>query len=134
MPSDIIVTVNYIDAMVAKLKKAEKRLQEQKKLEMAIITFIDIDKNGTQIMTSGAITGQPGESINDSYSTKEPLKTLKNEGYEVVFNNFDIPGMVQRFDNNDLQPQVFTIGLKKVAQIESNLKIVRDKSEATIIK
>ncbi|WP_244179741.1 mucin-binding protein [Lactobacillus acidophilus] len=101
---------------------------------MAIITFIDIDKNGTQIMTSGAITGQPGESINDSYSTKEPLKTLKNEGYEVVFNNFDIPGMVQRFDNNDLQPQVFTIGLKKVAQIESNLKIVRDKSEATIIK
>ena len=134
VPSDIIVTVNYIDAMVAKLKKAEKRLQEQKKLEMAIITFIDIDKNGTQIMTSGAITGQPGESINDSYSTKEPLKTLKNEGYEVVFNNFDIPGMVQRFDNNDLQPQVFTIGLKKVAQIESNLKIVRDKSEATIIK
>ena len=76
------------------------------------------------------------ESVDWIYfeDTHLAVDKLKNEGYEVVFNNFDIPGMVQRFDNNDLQPQVFTIGLKKVAQIEPNLKIVRDKSEATIIK
>lgn len=133
-PNDIIITVNYVDATLAKLKAAEKRLQEQKKVETAIITFVDIGKNGAQIMTSGAITGQPGESINDSYSTKEALKALKDAGYEVVFNNFDIPGTIQRFANNDLQPQVFTIGLKKAAQNEYGLKIVKDKSKVAVIK
>ena len=126
VPEDCIVTVNYVDATIAQLKAAEKRLQEQKRVETAVITFIDIEKNGAQIMTSGALTGQPGDSINDTYSTKEPLKALRNAGYEVVFNNFDIPGTVQRFDNDDLQPQVFTIGLKKVAENEPSLKIVKD--------
>lgn len=42
-----------------------------------------------------------------------PLRVLKQLGYEAVFDNFDAPGVIQRFDNNDLLPQVFTIGLKK---------------------
>ncbi|MCT3601272.1 mucus-binding protein [Lactobacillus amylovorus] len=53
-----------------------------------------------------------------------PLRVLKQLGYEAVFDNFDAPGVIQRFDNNDLLPQVFTIGLKKVTQNKQSLKIV----------
>ncbi|WP_283112131.1 mucus-binding protein [Lactobacillus gallinarum] len=53
-----------------------------------------------------------------------PLRVLKQLGYEAVFDNFDAPGVIQRLDNNDLLPQVFTIGLKKVTQNKQSLKIV----------
>lgn len=53
-----------------------------------------------------------------------PLRVLKQLGYETVFDNFDAPGVIQRLDNNDLLPQVFTIGLKKVTQNKQSLKIV----------
>lgn len=92
--------------------------------QTAIISFIDVGRNGTLITSSGALTGQPGESINDLYSTEIPLKVLKQTGYVVVFNNFDAPGVTQRFDNNDMVPQIFTIGLKKAAQNNQRLKIV----------
>ena len=84
--------------------------------QVAIVNFIDIDHNGTSLTSSGPLVGKPGESINDLYSTEIPLKVIKKAGYKVVFNNFDNDGFVQRFDNNDLMTQVFTIGVSKKAQ------------------
>lgn len=81
--------------------------------QVAIINFIDIDKNGAQLTSSGPLVGKPGESINDLYSTEIPLKAIEDAGYEIVFNNFDREGVVQRFDNNDLMTQIFTIGVRK---------------------
>lgn len=131
---DYIVTVNYVDRALAKIKAAERKLQEQKRVETAIVTFIDVGENGAQITTSGALTGQPGDSINDFYSTQETINSLKKLGYEVVFNNFDIPGVVQHFDNNDLEPQVFTVGLKKKATNERGLTVIKDESDFAVIK
>ena len=37
------------------------------------------------------------------------------DSYHVVFNGFDDNGTIQRFDNNDLMTQVFTIGLRKIS-------------------
>ncbi|RHX81811.1 mucus-binding protein [Lactobacillus helveticus] len=54
---------------------------------------------------------------------------LKQLGYKVVFDNFEAPGVIQRFDNNDLLPQVFTIGLNKVAQDEPSLKLVDNQQQ-----
>lgn len=81
--------------------------------QVAIVNFIDVDHNGMQLTSSGPLTGKPGDSINDLYSTEIPLKAIRNAGYEVVFNSFDRDGFIQRFDNNDLMIQVFTIGVRK---------------------
>lgn len=81
--------------------------------QVAIINFIDIDKNGAQLTSSGPLVGKPGESINDLYSTEIPLRAIEDAGYEIVFNNFDRDGVTQRFDNNDLMTQIFTIGVRK---------------------
>ena len=83
--------------------------------QVAIINFIDLDHDGKQLTSSGPLTGKPGESINDLYSTELPLKAIERAGYHVVFNGFDDNGTIQRFDNNDLMTQVFTIGLRKIS-------------------
>lgn len=99
----------------AKLKQIRKQHEEDKsdKEQIAIINYIDLDQNGKQLTSSGPLTGKPGDSINDLYSTDIPLKAITKAGYEVVFNSFDDTDAVQRFDNNDLMTQVFTIGLRK---------------------
>ena len=102
--------VNEAEATAA--QNAAANLHDQ----VAIVNFIDIDHNGTSLTSSGPLVGKPGESINDLYSTEIPLKVIKKAGYKVVFNNFDNDGFVQRFDNNDLMTQVFTIGVSKKAQ------------------
>lgn len=88
--------------------------------QVAIVNFIDIDHNGESLTSSGPLVGKPGESINDLYSTEIPLKVIKKAGYKVVFNNFDNEGFIQRFDNNDLMTQVFTIGVSKKAKEAEN--------------
>lgn len=95
---------------------AEQQRYNEPQAQVAIINFIDIDHNGMQLTSSGPLTGKPGESINDLYSTDIPLRAIQNAGYEVVFNNFDRDGFIQRFDNNDLMPQIFTIGVRKRRQ------------------
>lgn len=87
--------------------------EEEPKDQVAIINFIDVDHNGVQLTSSGPLVGKPGESINDLYSTRIPLKAIEKAGYEVVFNNFDRDGFVQRFDNNNLMTQIFTIGVRR---------------------
>lgn len=83
--------------------------QDQNHDQVAIINFIDLDHDGKQLTSSGPLTGKPGESINDLYSTELPLKVIERAGYHVVFNGFDDNGAIQRFDNNDLMTQVFTL-------------------------
>ncbi len=93
---------------------------------MAIINFIDLDNNGKQLTSSGPLTGKPGESINDLYSTEIPLKAIAQTGYHVVFNGFDGDGQIQKFNNNDLMTQVFTVGLSKAKKVEAE-KITPEK-------
>lgn len=81
--------------------------------QVAFVNFIDLDNEGMQLTSSGPLVGEPGESINDLYSTAIPLRVSRKAGYEVVFNTFDKKGVVQRFNNNDLLTQIFTIGVRK---------------------
>lgn len=81
--------------------------------QVAFVNFIDLDNEGMQLTSSGPLVGEPGESINDLYSTAIPLRVIRQAGYEVVFNTFDKKGVVQRFNNNDLLTQIFTIGVRK---------------------
>lgn len=81
--------------------------------QVAFVNFIDIDNGGVQLTSSGPLVGDPGDSINDLYSTKIPLKVIKQAGYEVVMDTFDKKGFVQRFDNNDMMTQIFTIAVRK---------------------
>lgn len=96
--------------------------------QVAIVNFIDIDHNGASLTSSGPLVGKPGDSINDLYSTEIPLKVIKKAGYHVVFNNFDSDGFVQRFDNNDLMTQVFSIGVSK--KIKTKDELIKNKEIA----
>lgn len=101
-------------------KMAETSENPKAETQEAVINFIDLDQNGKQLTSSGVLRGMPGESINDLYSSEIPLKVTKKAGYKVVFNNFDIPGVTQRFSNNKVMIQIFTIGLSKKDSTEGN--------------
>lgn len=90
----------------------EKGIERRSDEQMAIINFIDLDNNGKQITSSGPLYGLPGEVINNLYSTKVPMKAIERAGFEVVFNNFDGEGQEQKFNNNHLLTQIFTVGLR----------------------
>lgn len=81
-------------------------------VQTAIINFIDIDDHGHSITSSGKLSGRVGDSINDLYSTEIPLKVLKEQGYRVVFDDFNENSERQYFKESVL-PQIFTIGLSK---------------------
>lgn len=97
--------------------------------QVAIINFIVLDNNGKQLTSSGPLTGKPGESINDLYSTEIPLKAIAQTGYHVVFNGFDGDGQIQKFNNNDLMTRVFTVGLSKSAKSETKAKAPEKQSD-----
>lgn len=90
----------------------EKGIERRSDEQMAIINFIDLDNNGKQITSSGPLYGLPGEVINNLYSTQVPMKAIERAGFDVVFNNFDGDGQVQKFNNNHLLTQIFTVGLR----------------------
>ncbi|MDB6234048.1 mucin-binding protein, partial [Lactobacillus amylovorus] len=100
--------------------------------QVAIINFIVLDNNGKQLTSSGPLTGKPGESINDLYSTEIPLKAIAQTGYHVVFNGFDGDGQIQKFNNNDLMTQVFTVGLSKSAKSETKAKAPEKQSDVDL--
>ena len=81
-------------------------------VQTAIINFIDIDDHGHSITSSGKLSGRVGDSINDLYSTEIPLKVLKEQGYRVVFDDFNENSERQYFKESVL-PQIFTIGLSR---------------------
>lgn len=117
-------------------KVDEKGIERRSDEQMAIINFIDLDNNGKQITSSGPLYGLPGEVINNLYSTEVPMKAIEKAGFTVVFNNFDGDGQVQKFNNNHLVTQIFTVGLKHSTQdselsdsaqaLAQNQQIVRD--------
>lgn len=85
--------------------------------QIAVVNFIDIDHNSKLITSSGKLVGKAGESINDLYSTKIPLKVLKEHGYHVIFNSFDDQDKIRYFNENPL-PQVFNVGISKKLHVE----------------
>lgn len=105
-----------------KAAASELKPKKDQNDQVAIINFIVLDNNGKQLTSSGPLTGKPGESINDLYSTEIPLKAIAQTGYHVVFNGFDGDGQIQKFNNNDLMTQVFTVGLSKSAKSETKAK------------
>lgn len=90
----------------------QTKLTDDSDVQTAIINFIDIDDHGHSITSSGKLSGRVGESINDLYSTEIPLKVLKEQGYRVVFDDFNENSERQYFKESVL-PQIFTIGLSK---------------------
>lgn len=78
--------------------------------QVAIINFIVLDNNGKQLTSSGPLTGKPGESINDLYSTEIPLKAIAQIGYHVVF----------------------TVGLSKSAKSETKAKAPEKQSDVDL--
>ena len=101
-------------AKVEPKSQPQTRTKSQKKpIQMAVVNFIDLDQNGRQLTSSGILKGYAGSSINALYSTKIPLKIIKQAGYHIVFNNFDIPDTVQKFGNQPSIVQIFTIGLSR---------------------
>ncbi len=90
----------------------QKTDSKNNKVQTAIINFIDIDDHGHSITSSGKLSGRVGESINDLYSTEIPLKVLKEQGYKVIFDDFNENSEKQYFKDGVL-PQIFTIGLSK---------------------
>jgi len=81
-----------------------------------------VDNHGSSITSSEILTGKPGESINDLYSTENPLKIIERAGYRVVFNSFD-NGDVQKFNDSALMPQVFTIGVSKKPAADQSVSV-----------
>lgn len=90
----------------------QTNLTDDSDIQTAIINFINIDDHGHSITSSGKLSGRVGESINDLYSTEIPLKVLKEQGYRVVFDDFNENSERQYFKESVL-PQIFTIGLSK---------------------
>lgn len=117
-----------------KPKQAASELKPKKDQndQVAIINFIDLDNNGKQLASSGPLTGKPGESINDLYSTEIPLKAIAQTGYHVVFNGFDGDGQIQKFNSNDLMTQVFTVGLSKLTKSETKAKAPEKQSDVDL--
>lgn len=101
-------------AKVEPKSQPQTRTKSQKKpIQMAVVNFIDLDQNGRQLTSSGILKGYAGSSINALYSTKISLKIIKQAGYHIVFNNFDIPDTVQKFGDQPSIVQIFTIGLSR---------------------
>lgn len=115
-----------------KVAASELKPKKDQNDQVAIINFIDLDNNGKQLTSSGPLTGKPGESINDLYSTEIPLKAIAQTGYHVVFNGFDGDGQIQKFNNNDLMTQVFTVGLSKSAKSETKAKAPEKQSDVDL--
>lgn len=115
-----------------KAAASELKPKKDQNDQVAIINFIDLDNNGKQLASSGPLTGKPGESINDLYSTEIPLKAIAQTGYHVVFNGFDGDGQIQKFNSNDLMTQVFTVGLSKLAKSETKAKAPEKQSDVDL--
>ncbi|KRK44026.1 mucus binding protein precursor [Lactobacillus amylovorus DSM 20531] len=93
-----------------KAAASELKPKKDQNDQVAIINFIVLDNNGKQLTSSGPLTGKPGESINDLYSTEIPLKAIAQIGYHVVF----------------------TVGLSKSAKSETKAKAPEKQSDVDL--
>ena len=93
-----------------KAAASELKPKKDQNDQVAIINFIVLDNNGKQLTSSGPLTGKPGESINDLYSTEIPLKAIAQIGYHVVF----------------------TVGLSKSAKSETKAKAPEEQSDVDL--
>lgn len=120
----LYINLNHDQRLSSKTAEKTQTYEQQtdsknNKVQTAIINFIDVDDHGHSITSSGKLSGQVGTSINDLYSTKIPLKVLKEQGYKVVFDDFNENSEKQYFSDSVL-PQVFTIGLSKKQNSQQN--------------
>lgn len=77
------------------------------KKKKAIVNYIDLDNDKTNIATSGELLGNVGEEI--GYSSSDQIDALKKQGYVLVNNSFD-PSDKPTFSNEDVQ--TYTISFK----------------------
>lgn len=92
------------------------------KRRKAIVTFVDLSNNATQIASSNVLSGNVGDKITDLYSTRDQINKLKKDGYEVVYNGFDPRGATKCFDEDQRSIATFTVAVKKVKSPEPKEK------------
>ncbi|MES5120266.1 mucin-binding protein [Lactobacillus gasseri] len=108
------------------------------KRRKAVVTFVDLSNNATQIASSGVLSGNVGDKITDLYNTSKQVEELKKKGYEVVYNGFDPKGASKYFEEDQRKVATFTVAVKKVKQLkpkeekqaEKTSKKVKEKSKA----
>ncbi len=99
------------------------------KRRKAIVTFVDLSNNATQIASSSVLSGNVGDKITDLYSTSNQINKLKKDGYEVVYNGFDPKGGTKYFDEDQRRVATFTVAVEKVTSPEPKDKV--DSKEET---
>lgn len=99
------------------------------KRRKAIVTFVDLSNNATQIASSSVLSGNVGDKITDLYSTSDQINKLKEDGYEVVYNGFDPKGATKYFDEDQRRVATFTVAVEKVTSPEPKDKV--DSKEET---
>ncbi|MDE7050729.1 MAG: hypothetical protein K2O75_07695 [Lactobacillus sp.] len=99
------------------------------KRRKAIVTFVDLSNNATQIASSSVLSGNVGDKITDLYSTSDQINKLKKDGYEVVYNGFDPKGATKYFDEDQRRIATFTVAVEKVTSPEPKDKV--DSKEET---
>lgn len=99
------------------------------KRRKAIVTFVDLSNNATQIASSSVLSGNVGDKITDLYSTSNQINKLKKDGYEVVYNGFDPKGATKYFDEDQRRVATFTVAVEKVTSPEPKDKV--DSKEET---
>ncbi len=99
------------------------------KRRKAIVTFVDLSNNATQIASSSVLSGNVGDKITDLYSTSNQINKLKKDGYEVVYNGFDPKGATKYFDEDQRRIATFTVAVEKVTSPEPKDKV--DSKEET---
>lgn len=92
------------------------------KRRKAIVTFVDLSNNATQIASSNVLSGNVGDKITDLYSTSDQINKLKKDGYEVVYNGFDPNGATKCFDEDQRSIATFTVAVEKVKSPEPKEK------------
>lgn len=115
---------SYVPTIVITVKENKAKLAARNVDQIAIVNFIDLDHAGRQLTSSGPLVGKAGEKITDLYSSAIPIKGLKQAGFRVVFNNFDENGQEQEFNADDLNTQVFTIGLSKMNDQQQQMQLI----------
>lgn len=103
----------------------------------AVVNYIDLNHNASQIVASDLLKGKAGHPITALYKSEKQIKKLEEAGYELVNNGYDSDGLVKYFDYDNTGVQVFTIAMKSTGNVRAGkheLKLSAQPKEETIAK
>ncbi|MBD5429891.1 hypothetical protein [Lactobacillus sp.] len=103
----------------------------------AVVNYIDLSHNGSQIAASNLLTGKAGYPITSLYTSEDQIKKLEEAGYRLVNNGYDPDGLVRYFDFDESGVQVFTISMESTEDVQAGkneLKLSAKPKEKVINK